>query len=114
MRMSAAKFQHRILIQSQTLTQSGTSGDMVPTYSTFADRVPAAWEPVSVTDFVASNSNNSQIVARCIIRYMPGLLPNMRIQFDGVYYDPQGFLTDKDTGRDYITIPVKQALSQTP
>lgn len=114
MRMSASKFRHRIKIQSVTMVRDTTSGDYTPVYATFADRVPCAWEPLSVSEFISANSKQSEIKARCVIRYMPNLKPDMRILFEGVYYDPQGFLTDKDSGRDYITIPVSQSLSQNP
>ncbi len=113
-RKSASVYRHRIRIERRLLDQQNESGDMVPSYELFADRVPAGWEPLSVTEFMAAAADQSQIKARCVIRYMAGLLPNMRILYEGVYYDPQGFLSDKESGRDYITIPVSQSLSQTP
>jgi SPP1 family predicted phage head-tail adaptor len=114
MGLNAGHLRHRIQIQQCTLPQDSQSGDVAPpVWSVFADNVPARWTPLSVTEFIAAQTKESQIVARVVIRRMTGLKPDMRILYDGVYYDPAGFLADPDSGQEYLTIPVKQSLSQT-
>lgn len=114
MGIAAGRLRHRIQFQRPTLPQDTTSGDVAPpTWTVFADDVPAEWTPLSVTEFIAAQAKESQIVARVLIRSMAGLTPDMRILYAGVYYDPAGFLADNDSGQEYFTIPVKQSLSQT-
>lgn len=114
MGLAAGRLRHRITIQQPTRAQDTDSGDVSPpTWATFAASVPAEWTPLSVTEFIAAQSKESQIVARVVIRRMAGLTPDMRILYAGVYYDIAGFLADPDSGQEYITIPVKQSLTQT-
>lgn len=115
MGIAAGRLRHRIEIQRKAETQDATTGDVrPPTYVTIAQSVPAEWVPLSVTEFIASASMQSQITARVTIRPMKGLRPDMRILYRGVYYDPHGFLADKVSGKEYITIPVSQSIDQTP
>jgi SPP1 family predicted phage head-tail adaptor len=116
MGLAAGRLRHRITFQTNKPVQEPTTGDMAPPkWRNFACGVPAEWSPLSVTEFTAAAATQSQIVARVVIRAnLKGLTPDMRILFKGVYYDPAGFLTDKDSGEEYITIPVKQSLDQNP
>lgn len=115
MALAAGRLRHRITFQEQYQEQDTDTGDMKPAvWRNFKCGVPAEWAPLSVTEFVAASATQSQIVARVTIRKMQGLKPDMRILHRGTYYDPQGFLADKESGREYLTIPVIQSLSQEP
>lgn len=45
------------------------------------------------------------------MRYRADLLPTMRIMHGAIRYDIAGVLPDKDSGLEYVTIPVVQVLS---
>lgn len=76
----------------------------------------AAIEPSSAREFIQSASMQSQITARIVIRYRAGLNAAMRLVHlvDGVpgkIYDPEGFLADKESGLEYLTIPCSEGVS---
>lgn len=104
--MKAGLLRHRINFLSPTRVQDSTTGVIVTTWSTTLSGIPAQVVPVSVKEFIAAAATQSQISARIVIRHRSGLKSDMRIEHDGKLYDPAGFLTDPETGRDYLTIPV--------
>jgi head-tail adaptor len=76
------------------------------------DRVWASIEPVSVKDFIQSAAAQSQVVARITIRARDDLdithrLVHERDTQEVIYY-PLGFLRDANSGKEHITIPVKE------
>jgi SPP1 family predicted phage head-tail adaptor len=105
MSIAAGKFRHRIDIEQLTNTQD-SSGDMIESWSALHSNVSAAIEPLSAKEFLSAQSTQSQAVARITIRYRAGLNATMRINHNGTLYDPAGFLSDKESGLEYITIPV--------
>ena len=46
-----------------------------------------------------------------VIRYRTGILPTMRILFRGKAYNIAGALPDKDSGLEYLTIPVSEGVN---
>lgn len=105
MSITAGKFRHRIDIEQLTNTQD-SSGDMIESWSVLYANVPAAIEPLSAREFLSAQSTQSMAVARITIRYRSGLDATMRFNHNGVYYDPAGVLSDKESGLEYLTIPV--------
>lgn len=78
--------------------------------------VRAAIEPLSAREFIQSQATQSQITARVIIRFRDGLNAAMRLVHvrrdrDDVIYNPHGFLADKESGLEYLTIPVSAGVS---
>lgn len=76
----------------------------------------AAIEPLSGREFVAAGTTQSQVVARLTIRYRAGLIPSMRMVHvvngvDGDVYNAEEFLTDKDSGREYLTVPASRGVN---
>lgn len=111
----AGRLRHRIDIEQRIETQDQTSGDVSPPeWIIFEKCIPAEFVPLSVNEFIAAAAKESQIKARITIRRLCGLTPDMRIKYRGVYYDPQGFLADANSGREYISIPVSESADQTP
>lgn len=105
-RLNAGRLRHQITIEAPQHTQDPQTGEIVTTWVPFASNVAAAIEPVSVREFVAAQAVQSRIQVRIVIRYRSGLAANMRIVgSDGTIYNPQGFLPDPDSGREYLTIP---------
>lgn len=112
MDMYAGKLRHRVAIQQRVESQNSTTGDITYTWQNVAgcSSVPASIEPLSAREFIAAQSVQSEIVARIVIRYRTGLDSKMRILYGSTVYNPAGFLADKNTGTEYLTIPVSEGL----
>lgn len=106
MPINAGKLRHRVTIQAPTHTQDSTTGETAVTWADVAT-VWAAVEPLSVKEYLQSQADQSEVSARVTIRHRAGLTADMRIVHRGQNYNPAGFLEDKDSGLEYITIPVK-------
>lgn len=108
--MRAGKLRHKVTIQAPGLVQDPVSGEMLPGWTDFA----SAWasiEPLSARDFIAAQANQSEITARIVIRYRPGILPTMRVLHRGKVYAIEGALPDADSGLEYLTLPVSEGVS---
>ena len=105
----AGRLRHRVDIEAPVITRGG-GGSQDVSWVLFA-RIWAAIEPLSVKEMVAAAQTQSAIVARMIIRYRSDLLPEMRIKHNGTIYNPAGFLPDKDSGLEYLTIPLTAGLN---
>lgn len=111
MTLESGKLRHRIVIQNPTYTQDSENGAMTPTWNTFKE-VWAAIEPLSARDLIAAQAQQSKVVARIVIRYLPNVDADMRISHNGKIYSIEGILPDKDSGLDYITMPVSLGVKQ--
>jgi SPP1 family predicted phage head-tail adaptor len=122
--LASARLRHRILIE-QWVLDIDTNGDAVQdpeTGETTGQWVPlgqpvwAAIEPLSAREFIAAQATQSQITARIVIRHRSDLTSAMRLvhmvnSVRGTVYNPAGFLADKDSGLEYLTIPVTSGTS---
>lgn len=123
MSIAAGRLRHQVRIEElvDVIDSSGEpvrdpQGEFLKEWVEVAT-VWAAIEPLSAREFIQSASLQSQITAKIIIRKRDGLDPSMQLvhMVNGVpatYYDPAGFLADKDSGREYLTIPVSLALNR--
>lgn len=103
--MRAGILRHRVDIQNLQVMQDAETGETMRTWKTVWPAVPASVEPLSAREFIAAQATQSQIVARVVIRWRDGLDASMRILHGEKIYNPAGFLADKNSGRDYLTIP---------
>jgi SPP1 family predicted phage head-tail adaptor len=109
MSLPAGKLRHRVLLESPTYTQNTTTGEMVPSW-TSEGTVSAAIEPSSAREFIAAQATQSQIDTKIIIRFRDDVAANWRATHmvngsPGKVYNIHGALTDKDSGREYLTLP---------
>ncbi len=111
MSIKAGVLRHRIDIEQLTITQD-SSGDAVRSWSALHSSVPASIEPLSARDFIAASAVQSQIVARVTIRYRAGLNASMRLNHNGTIYNISGILPDKDSGLEYLTMPVTAGVNE--
>lgn len=102
---------HRVVIQQPVETQDANTGAVNVSWSTFAT-VWASIEPLSAREFVAAQAEASKVTARIKIRYRTGVTAKMRIYhaYKDLYYNIEGILSDKDSGIEYITMPVSEGL----
>jgi SPP1 family predicted phage head-tail adaptor len=103
---------HRIDIQVHEDTQDSNTGEVVVGWTTVYSNVPAKIEPLSVREFMQSRADQSEISARITIRYKAGLNAGMRILHGSTVYNPAGFLADKKSGTEYLTIPCSQGVNE--
>lgn len=76
--------------------------------------VAEAWasiEPLSAREFIAAQAAQSKVSARVVIRYRDGLDAAMRIVHRGKIYNIEGILADKNSGLEYLTLPVSEGVS---
>jgi SPP1 family predicted phage head-tail adaptor len=105
MSLAAGKLRHQVWIDRPVQTRDENGGFINGWEHITAQPVWAAVEPLSVREFIAAQATQSTISARITIRYRAGLTPDMRIVHGADIYNPAGFLTDKDSGLEYMTIP---------
>ena len=107
----AGIFRHRISIERPVEIQDALTGALELEWKTVYSDVPAAVEPLSVREFLAAQQMQSDVTVRVVIRYLTGLTANMRIRFGARILNPAGFLSDKDSGVDYLTIPCSEGVN---
>lgn len=119
MSLEPGKLRHRVRIEeyADVLDSAGDpvrgpQGEFVKEWQEVAT-VWAAIEPLSAREFMQSAAIQAQVTARIVIRYREGLNAAMRIVHiaSGKLYNPAGFLADKDSGLEYLTIPVSEGVN---
>lgn len=122
MSIAAGRLRHRVRIDelSDVLDSNGEparddQGATIRDWQAVAT-VWAAIEPASAREFIQSAAMQSQITVKIIIRHRTGLDAAMRLVHvvngvDSNIYNPQGFLADKQSGLEYLTIPCSEGVS---
>lgn len=109
MTLAAGRLRQWVMLQKPIYQQDPDTGDMVPTWVDVAD-VWAALEPLSAREFVASQALQSQVSARITIRYRSDVDATWRILYMEKVYNIEGVLSDKDSGMEYLTLPVSEGV----
>lgn len=112
MKTISHRLRHRITLEIPGLAQDPVSGEMIPGWQVFAENVPASIEPLSARDFIAAQANQSEITARIVMRHRDGIDATMRILHRGKVYAIHGVLPDPESGREWVTLPVSEGVSQ--
>ena len=119
MSLEPGKLRHRVRIEEyvDVLDSAGDpvrgpQGEFVKEWQEVAT-VWAAIEPLSAREFIQSAAMQSQVTARMVIRYRDGLDAAMRLVHVAAdkIYNPEGFLPDKVSGLEYLTIPVSEGVN---
>lgn len=123
MTLAAGRLRHRVLIERYVfavdsngdVVQDPDTGETTGAWQELAT-VWAAIEPLSAREFLAAQATQSQVTARIVIRHRNDLDASMRLVHmvngaRGALYNPAGFLADKDSGLEYLTIPVSAGVS---
>lgn len=82
-RLRAGAMDRSIVIESVTLSNDSFGSGQAESWSTFAT-VPAEVLPMGVQERFISDQKYSSRTNIFNIRYLPGLLPTMRIQYDSL------------------------------
>lgn len=117
MSIPAGRLRHRIRLEELVnlldsngdAAQDDETGEVLTEW-VLVSQLWAAIEPLSAREFIASQSTQSKVSARIIIRHRAINAAN-RIVHNGKVYNIEGVLTDKDSGLEYITLPVSEGVS---
>ena len=105
--LKAGNLRHSVTLQRKQQTQNPQTGALLTAWVTEAI-VWAAVEPLSAREFVAAQAVQSNVSVRITVRYRPGITSAMRLLHDGKVYGITGVLADKDSGREYLTLPCSE------
>ena len=83
--MKIGKLRHRITIQQVSETQD-TDGSVIEVWSAYAV-VQASLEPVSGREYLAAQSTQADVTHRINLRYLAGIVPKMRVNYDSRIFD---------------------------
>ncbi|WP_253637875.1 phage head closure protein [Achromobacter insolitus] len=108
--LDSGKLRHRVSIERITRTQDPDTGAIGETWTEVA-KVWAAVEPLSAREFVQSAAGQSEVTARITIRTRD-IQATDRIIHRGTVYNIRGVLADKDSGLEYITLPVAAGVNE--
>jgi len=110
--LSAGRLRHRVTIEKPVEDQDPVTGEITRDWRAVFTDLPAAIEPVSVREFIAAQQTQSQITTMIVIRYVTGLTANMRIRHGATIYNPSGFLPDKVSNAEYLTVPCTEGTNE--
>ena len=105
--LKSGTLRHRCALQRKQQTQNPQTGALLTAWVTEAI-VWAAVEPLSAREFIAAHAVQSDVSVRITVRYRPDITAAMRLLHDGKVYNITGVLADKDSGREYITLPCSE------
>lgn len=110
MSLEAGRLRHRVAIERIVIAQDPVTGAVTETWTEIA-KVWAAVEPLSAREFVQSAAGQSEVTARITIRTRD-IMATDRIIHRGTVYNIRGVLADKDSGLEYITLPVGTGVNE--
>lgn len=118
MSLRAGRLSHRVRLEqyAEALDSNGLviqdlNTGAVSRVWTLVAEVWAAIEPLSAREFIESQATQSQITGKVITRYRSDMTAGMRFVSRGRYYNIAGILPDKDSGLEFVTIPVTEGVN---
>lgn len=108
--MLAPRLRHRITLQAKTVTQDTIGTAITQSWADWLAREPAEVVPLSGREFIQAGGKQAAVSARMTIRWRAGVVPTMRVIFDGGFYNIEAVLPDP-TGRRWLTLMVSEGLS---
>lgn len=110
MGIEAGKLRHRITIQAPGMTQDPVTGEMLAGWTDFAS-VWAEITDLSVKEYLAAQSAQSEVSTRVRIRFREGVNATMRIIHRGDIYNIHGVQRDPDSGIEWLTLPCSRGVN---
>lgn len=104
------KLRNLVTIQDR-IEEQDSDGAINIEWDDFA-KVWASIEPLSARDFISAQSEQSKITARITILFRDDIEANMRVIHGNKIYTIEGVLPDKESGREYITLPCSEGIRQ--
>lgn len=110
MSISAGDLRHRVIFEKKATTYDPESNEPLVTWVEFAT-VWAAIKDLSVREFIAAQSTQSEVTCRIVTRYRDGFDATMRARHDGKIYNLHGILRDPVSGKEYLTFPASEGVN---
>ena len=107
--LRAGQLRQRVTLQTRDTT-ADAYGQQVTTWTDFAASVPAEVAPLSGREFLTAGATQGEVMAKVLIRYLAGVVPAMRLLFDGDTYNIVAVLPDS-TARKHLTLMVGKGLN---
>jgi SPP1 family predicted phage head-tail adaptor len=92
------KLRHRITIEQVTETQD-IDGSVIETWTTFAT-AQASIEPVSGREYFAAQSTQAEVTHRIRLRYLSGVTPKMRVNYNSRIFDILSVININERNRE--------------
>lgn len=108
--MLTHRLRHRITLQSQSQTQDPNTGAVTTTWADWLADEPAEVVPLSGREFISAAANVAGVDTRMTIRYRAGVLPTMRVVFDGNNYQVSAVLQDP-SNRRWLTLMCQRGVN---
>lgn len=97
--MLAQRLRHRVTVQHQVPEYTSGGEEVGYVWDEFLEDVPAEVLTGPGREFNAADAKQAETTARMTLRWFPGLLPDMRILWDGRVFDIIGEPETDITGR---------------
>lgn len=111
--MQPGRLRHRGDIERPATVQDPVTLALRDTWATFATGVPAEVVPLSGREFIAAQAEQAGVTTRITIRYLVGVLPEMRFRHLGVAYNIKAVLPDP-TFRKHLTLMCEAGVPAPP
>jgi SPP1 family predicted phage head-tail adaptor len=99
--MLAQRLRHRVTFRQQVSEFTSYGENIGYVWTDFAVNVPAEVLTGPGREFNAADAKQAETTARINTRWFPGLLPSMKIDWDGKSYDILSIETDVTARREY-------------
>jgi SPP1 family predicted phage head-tail adaptor len=86
----AGDLRHRISIEKRSSAQDASGGQLLA-WASFAS-VRASVEPLVGREWESAQQRTARVTTRFRVRYLAGVLPSMRIVWDGRFFDVKDVL----------------------
>lgn len=111
MAIAAGDLRHRVNIQRRNLQQEPILGEQVLYSWTTIATLWAAIEPLSVREFVAASMETSKVTTRITVRALAAINSTMRVVHGDKIYNIHGVLSDRESGREYLTLACSEGVT---
>lgn len=110
MSLEAGKLRHRVQIEARSIQRGQDTGSVTYVWNKIANGDEwASIEDFSTREFVAAAAVQSKATSRIVMRFRPDITAAMRIVHNGTVYSIEGQpLRDKESGMEYMTLPVSR------
>ncbi len=110
--LAAGRLRHRVILQEAVESQDPVTGALDAAYWQDVAKLWAEIVPLSAKEFIVAQAEGNKVTARITLRYRSDINPRMRLfhEAKGVYYNIEGILADKDSGKEYLTLPVSEGM----
>ena len=103
--MKIGKLRHLVTFESPVVTVDSNGESAEEWVEAFGgQQISASIEPLSGRELFTAQQVHSRVTTRIVVRYRPGILPEMRVVHRGVYFNIEAVVPDADSGFRHATL----------